>query len=81
MEYGNKNFFLNIIVRKKQLKSDLASFYHGALFSPVRPTSLKAIGNGHLDSFPGLTKALIKQHLLPSVATTKGHQHQERQQL
>ena len=76
-----KNYILNVIIRIQTLKTDLAAFFHGALFSPVKATLLKAINNNHFVGWPGLTKKLISRHLLDTVATAKGHQNQERQQL
>ena len=55
---------INVVIRKRELKSDLASFLHGALFSPVTSTLTKAIDNNHFISWPGLTTKLIKKHLL-----------------
>ena len=72
---------LNVVIRKRELKSDLAAFLHGALFSPVTSTLTKAIDNNHFISWPGLTTKLIKKHLPKSVATAKGHLNEERQHI
>ena len=45
------------------------------------PTLIKAINNGHLTTFPGLTLNLIRKHLRPSIPTAKGHIKQERQNI
>ena len=70
---------LNVIICKRTLKGDLAEFLHHSLFAPVVPTLIKAINNGHLDTFPGLTSNLIRKHLRPSIPSAKGHIKQERQ--
>ena len=72
---------LNVIIRKKQLKQDLAKFLHGALFSPRYSTLQQAIQKNFLSSFPGLTEHLFNKHLPPSVATELGHLRQEKQHL
>ena len=72
---------MNVIIRKRQLKQDLARFLHGALFSPRHSTLIKAIKNNFLSTFPGLTESLVKKHLPVSLATEMGHLKQERQHL
>ena len=54
-------------------KEELAMYYHQCLCSPPKTTMLRAIRNGQLQSFPGLTYELIARHLPPSTATDKGH--------
>ena len=51
---------LNVIIRKDKTKCDLAIFLHKAVGSPVLSTLLKAIDNGHFQSFPGFTSELFK---------------------
>ncbi len=60
-------------------KAELAQYIHQCLCSPPKATLLKAINNGQLSSFPGLTYDLINKHLPPSTATDKGHMHRTRQ--
>ena len=72
---------INVIIRKKQTKLDLARYLHGCLFSPVKATLIKAIKNGHLLSWDGLSVELIKKHLPVTEATVLGHQKQEQQGL
>jgi len=50
------------------------------MFSPPPATLRKAIANGQLTSFPGLTTALLKS-LPPSTATAKGHMHRTRKNI
>ena len=54
------------------------SFYHTAMFSPTLPTWCKAIDNGHLKTWPGLTATQIRRNPPPSEATIKGHLHAQR---
>ena len=77
----SSSHLLNVIIRKKQLKQDLAKFLHGALFSPRYSTLKQAIKKNFLSSFPGLTKNLLNKHLPPSIATKLGHLRQEKQHL
>ena len=70
---------INVIIRKKQPKLDLVTFFHGACFAPVASTWIKAIKNGHFTSWPGLTPELVTKHLPTSVYTAKGHLNQEKQ--
>ena len=72
---------INVIIKKDNKKEELAQFLHAACFSPVLSTFIKAIDNGHFVSWPGLTSKLVKRHLKPSIATSKGHINQERQKL
>ena len=76
-----KRHQLNVIIRKRQLKKDLANFLAKSLFSPRLSTLKKAIKTNFLSSFPGLTEALVDKHLPPSVATEFGHLKQEKQHL
>ena len=59
-------------------REELAMFYHQIMGSPPKSTLLKAIKNNQLQSFPGLTYGLIKNHLPPSTATHKGHMTRKR---
>ena len=70
---------LNVILRKDKPHQELVTFLHGACFSPVVSTFIRAIDNGHFISWPGLTSALVRKHLNPSLFTAKGHLNQERQ--
>jgi hypothetical protein len=72
-----KDHQLNVIVHKQQTKQQLATYLHAACFSPTPTTLIKAIQNGYLSSWPGLTTELISKHLPPQPATIKGHLDQE----
>ena len=77
----NENQKLNVIIRKKEPKANLATFLHGACWSPVKSTFLKAIEKNHFTTWPGLTTKLITRHLLPNLATTLGHQRHDKHSL
>jgi len=72
---------LNVVINKSTTKKDLALYYHACCFSPTKSTFINAIKLGHFSSWPGLTVDLIQKHLPESIATTKGHLRQERQNL
>lgn len=69
---------INIIIRTDKKSSDLASYLHATLFSPVKHTLLQAIKRNFLTTWPGLTHDLISKHLHPSTFTELGHIRQER---
>ena len=70
---------LNVIIHKDKIHEELVTFLHAACFSPVVSTFIRAIDNGHFLSWPGLTSALVRKHLKPSLFTAKGHLNQDRQ--
>ena len=57
---------------------DAMTWLHGALFSPVPSTLIKAIKNNQLLTWPMLTVKNVKKHLAPSIATAMGHLDQAR---
>jgi hypothetical protein len=67
----------NGILRLDKPRQELAAYHHAALGSPATSTLLRAIRQGRLHTFPGLTTSLIIKHLPKSMATTLGHQDQE----
>lgn len=69
----------NAVLRNDKTKSELISYLHASCFSPVPSTFLQAAKMGYLEMFPGLTPAMIKKHLKPTMATAKGHMDQEHQ--
>jgi hypothetical protein len=54
-------------------KQQIVVYYHKACFSPVPSTWIKAIDAGFFATWPGLTSALVRNHLPKSEATCKGH--------
>ena len=56
----------------------LVAFAHATLFSPALSTLEKALQNGHLINFPGLTLSTLRKHPPRSLATIKGHLDQDR---
>ena len=71
----------NVIIRKKQPKSQLAQYLHATCMSPVPSTFIRAINNNNFISWPGLTPQLISKHLPKKIATVQGHLKSERQGL
>ena len=63
------------------LKRDIVRYLHRAAGSPVPSTWCAAIDKGNYATWAGLTAPLVKKHLPKSVATTKGHMRQIRQNL
>ena len=57
--------------------SELAAYLHAVAGYTTKSSFLQAIHNGNFTSWPGLTADLISKHLLPSIATAKGHIRQE----
>jgi hypothetical protein len=58
--------------------AELEAFGHAALFSPALSTLEKALNNGFITNFPGLTPATLKKHPPHSIAMVKGHLDQTR---
>ena len=70
-----------VIIKKKQTHTELIKYLHATCFSPVRSTWNQAIDLHFFKTWPGLTKELLNKYLPPSIPTTQGHMHQERQHL
>ena len=51
-------------------------FLHACMFNPAPSTLIKALDIEFLETFPGLTSANIRNHLLKSIAKTMGHLQQ-----
>jgi hypothetical protein len=60
---------------------DLVHYLHKTLFSPTKSAMLKAVKDGHLITWPGLTKDAINKHLKLTPATAMGHMSQRRQNI
>ena len=71
----------NVIIKKSQTKTELAKYLHATCWSPPPSTFINAIRNGNFVTWPGLTPALIRNHLHKSLATAKGHLDQEQKNL
>ena len=71
----------NVIIRKKQAKSNLAQYLHATCLSPPISTFIKAINNNNFVTWPGLTSKLMSKHLPKSTHTTLGHFKSEKQGL
>ena len=72
---------INVIIRKKQTKIDLAKYHHATCMSPTISTFVKAISNNNFLTWPGLTPQLVIRNLPKSIYTYQGHLHSERQGL
>ncbi len=72
---------LSVIIPNQTTRNDLINFFHGACFSPLISTFLKAVKNGNFQSWPGLTPQLITKYLRPSAATHFDYLNQEWQNL
>ena len=71
---------VNIILAQTS-KPELAQYLYAAILSPTTESLLKAIKQGFLKTWPGLTEKLIKKHLEKSRNTTMGNLHMKRQGL
>ena len=66
-----------VVLRYNKSDSELAAYLHSTAGCPPKSTFIQAIKNGNFTSWPGLTTDLVTKHLLPSLATAKGHIRQE----
>ena len=57
----SENLVENILAQTS--KPELAQYLHAEIFSPTTASILKAIKQGILKTWPGLTEKLIKKHL------------------
>ena len=72
---------INVILRKKQTKIDLAKYHHATCMSPTLTTFSKAIATNNFITWPGLTPKLVLRNLPKSIYTYQGHLHSEKQGL
>ena len=59
-------------------KKDLIHYYQACCFHLRKSTFLKAVKNGNLIHWPGLTSAVVEKYFTPTLASAKGHLNQER---
>jgi hypothetical protein len=59
----------------------LVHYLHKALFSPTKSALLQAVKDGHLITWPSLTKDAIHKHLKLTPATAMGRMNQRRQNI
>jgi hypothetical protein len=66
-----------------ELRSTGALFHylHKALFSTTKSAMLKAVKDGHMINWPGLTEDAIHKHLKLKPDTAMGHMNQRRQKI
>jgi hypothetical protein len=60
---------------------ELVNYLHKAMFIPTKAALLKAVKQGHLETWPGLTEDAINNHLKLTPATAMGHMNQKRQNI
>jgi hypothetical protein len=60
---------------------ELVNYLHNAMFSPTKAALLKAVKQGQLATWPGITEDAINNHLKLTPATAMGHMHQKRQNI
>ena len=73
-----KRQMLNVVLQKSKTKFQLATFYHGAMCSPVLTTLKNAIHNNHLVSWPAIHKIIFPSNIVDTRATDMGHLDQEK---
>jgi hypothetical protein len=59
----------------------LVNYLHKEMFSPTKAALIKAVKQGHLATWPGLTEGAINKHLKATLATAMGHMNQKRQNI
>jgi hypothetical protein len=59
----------------------LVNYLHKTLFSPSKYALLRAVKDGHLITWPGLTEDAIHKHLNLMPATAMGRTNQRRQNI
>jgi hypothetical protein len=57
----------------------LLNYFHKAMFRPTKSALIKALKQGHLIAWPGLTEDEINKHLKMKPATAMGHMNQKGQ--
>ena len=60
-----------------QTQSELARYYHAAMWSPTKGICIKAIKAGFLKLWPRFKIKLISKRLEKLVSTSLGHLHQK----
>jgi hypothetical protein len=58
---------------------ELFNYLHKAMLSPTKAALIKAVKQGHLTTWTGLTEDTINNHLKVTPATAMGHMNQRRQ--
>ena len=72
---------INYIITNDKSQTNLARYYHAALFSPPISTLTRLIANGNLVTWPGIETLPFKKLLDTTLALEKGHLDQERSNL
>jgi hypothetical protein len=66
---------------EKKSIQDTITYLHVCCFSPVQDTWLKAIQNGHFETWPSITVENVRKYFPKYSATTKGHMNQIHQNI
>jgi hypothetical protein len=59
----------------------LVNYLHKAMFSSTKAAFIKAVKQGHLATWPGLTEDAINKHLKLTPAMMRGHMNHKRQNI
>jgi hypothetical protein len=59
----------------------LVNYLHKAMFSPTKAALLKAVKQGHLATWPGLSYDAINKHVKLTPATEMGRMNEKRQNI
>ena len=78
---SNQEHTINFIIQKDKTKLELALYLHGCAFSPSLTTFQKCIHRGNFISWPDIEDINFERILKTTLATAKGHLHQEKQNL
>jgi hypothetical protein len=59
----------------------LVNYLHKAMFIPTKSAFIKALKQGHLTMWPGLTEDAINKHFKMTPSTAMGHMNHKRQNI
>jgi hypothetical protein len=79
LQLGSEHYAHNMYEQKSI--QDTITYLHACCFSPVQDTWLKAIQNGHFETWSSITVENVRTYLLKSDATAKCHINQIRQNI
>ena len=79
--YTKKDEKVNVIIRKKQTKVDLAKYKYACYMYLIISTFANAIVKNNFITWSGLTANLILKYLPKSIYTYQGHLHFKKQGL
>jgi hypothetical protein len=59
----------------------LVNYFHNAMFSPAKSALIKAVKQGHLATWPGLTEDAINKHLNMTLVKSMDRMNQKRKNI